>query len=1542
MVCGSTATQQSCVLGGTGAGTYTVRVRDNSNTATGNYSLYIQRLNNPLGCAPLTIAGPPTSASIAAATEADCFTFSGTSGDLLRLLAVETAGTMQLELEVLRPDGTTRCISSLSNFSCTLDTPGTHTVLAYDTLENRLGDYTFSLYRLNNPLGCAPLTIAGPPTSASIAAATEADCFTFSGTSGDLLRLLAVETAGTMQLELEVLRPDGTTRCISSSSNFSCTLDAPGIHTVLAYDVLESRLGDYAFSLYRLNNPVGCVALAYGAPPIPGSIDLAEQDCYRFTGAAGDVARVAVSETAGALNTYTEVFRSNGTSLCPATNARLFACALDASGDHTIVISDLGGTDTGTYGVSIQKVNSPNTCTGISSNTPPLAASIDLAAEQDCYRFSGAAGDVARVAVSETAGALNTYTEVFRSNGTSLCPATNARLIACTLDASGDHTIVISDLGGTDNGTYGISLQKVNSPNTCGAIGFNLPPLTGSIDMAAEQDCYSFSGAPPDVARIAIGETSGSLTTYTEVFRPDGTSLCGPTNGSLFSCTLDAPGPHTIVVSDLGNTDSGTYNLALQNLLPVIFSCPIGSSQPIALLSDQPAQCDVIVPADTPNLFVTLRKDTAWNGSVEITKDGVPLVSKSGSGDMALQLVTPQAGTYVVNLTGAGTGVLSVAGSLPALTLGEWATGTILRRGGNAWYQVDIPPGPTELCLALETLGLWSRLEVRFGGLAGSPVWSATGDRASLCIPSPAAGRYYVSIWDSAWIPGGNQHRDHLIRADVTPIVFPDLDPVITSFSPTTGGTAGPVTVTIHGAGLDPGASVRLWSESALDLFVDPESASGSSDGRILVATFDFSSVLPGSYKLVVSNSAGKQATADERLTVQNGGAGGLWVDIRGREVIRAGANRWNSYTLTFGNDGNIDLDEEHIIVISWPKDGDLVVVGGTGAYGNPPPPALVDGFREAAAILIARVPAHSSQSINVSFTNPSVGELTLKAAILPLRALNELQPAHAQAAMATQTFSPALLTAIDDNNPPVGSSVFVGPDLRAGHPNPLGHQAVIGEGTQPGSKVVLDPFVPGPGGEPPSLEQWKNALGVGQPFGPRYLGAATPPGWTTTIGSQAADKAREMIAAAAVLPDWRGGKNAGQDGYYSCAGLAEYVYEFAGLNPNQGPTIDPWALQPGMNYRAWTGRSDYYLPYPLSMMDQYGLLPISDFVEDLGGLLGLALTLREKLLLAVSSISPEDKFGPTGYDPPDTPPAERQRFVRADTQFNYRVDFWNKEDAPAPTQDVYITDQLDTDLDWSTLSFTEIGFLKWKVSLEGGQYFNVDVDLRPDVDLIINAEGSFDPWTREIRWEFHSLDPLTREPPEDPFAGFLPPITASGYEIGWVNFTVDPLPGLAVGTRIENQALVKFDVDVFKPAPPGGPYVNTIDADSDNDFVVDMEDNCDLVTNPGQEHSDGNFIDQTPPSTQDDRTWPNSDPAGDACDTDDDNDGILDVDEAAGCNASGPLLATNRDTDGDRFLDGAECAVGTNPASAASKPTIAQCAAFLGVASTLDTDGDR
>jgi hypothetical protein len=46
------------------------------------------------------------------------------------------------------------------------------------------------------------------------------------------------------------------------------------------------------------------------------------------------------------------------------------------------------------------------------------------------------------------------------------------------------------------------------------------------------------------------------------------------------------------------------------------------------------------------------------------------------------------------------------------------------------------------------------------------------------------------------------------------------------------------------------------------------------------------------------------------------------------------------------------------------------------------------------------------------------------------------------------------------------------------------------------------------------------------------------------------------------------------------------------------------------------------------------------------------------------------------------------------------------------------------------------------------------------------------------------------------------------------------------------------------------------------------------------------------------------------------------------------------RDSDGDRFLDNAECGL-TNPLDATSKPTLLQCAAAIGGTLATDADGD-
>lgn len=120
-----------------------------------------------------------------------------------------------------------------------------------------------------------------------------------------------------------------------------------------------------------------------------------------------------------------------------------------------------------------------------------------------------------------------------------------------------------------------------------------------------------------------------------------------------------------------------------------------------------------------------------------------------------------------------------------------------------------------------------------------------------------------------------------------------------------------------------------------------------------------------------------------------------------------------------------------------------------------------------------------------------------------------------------------------------------------------------------------------------------------------------------------------------------------------------------------------------------------------------------------------------------------------------------------------------------------------------------------------------------------------------------------------------------------------------------------------------------------DSDGVLDPTDNCPTSLNPLQQNAD-RIVDLSPPKSFDDLSQPNSDALGDACDPDDDNDGRSDVDETGGIGCGGAVTdPLDSDSDGDNYLDGAECALGKNPNLITDKPTNVQCGA------ATDADGD-
>ena len=154
------------------------------------------------------------------------------------------------------------------------------------------------------------------------------------------------------------------------------------------------------------------------------------------------------------------------------------------------------------------------------------------------------------------------------------------------------------------------------------------------------------------------------------------------------------------------------------------------------------------------------------------------------------------------------------------------------------------------------------------------------------------------------------------------------------------------------------------------------------------------------------------------------------------------------------------------------------------------------------------------------------------------------------------------------------------------------------------------------------------------------------------------------------------------------------------------------------------------------------------------------------------------------------------QGYIPPDATITYTIYFENQSSATAPAAKVAVTDPLDSNLDWSTVQLSQMGFNN--VTLNPGpglQSYTTQTNVLTS-QYPVAVSASLVPGTGVLTWTMQSIDPKTGAAPQDPLAGFLPPDNASKQGEGFVTFTVKPKSGLPNGAVIANQASIVFDVN--------------------------------------------------------------------------------------------------------------------------------------------------
>lgn len=582
-----------CTLNATG--THLILLGDANGTPyAGDYSIYIQRTNNPTGASPIAF-GDTATGSIATGAETDTFTFSASSGDRVYLKGVrENGSSLSPVFRVYRPDGSVKCTSGLSGGGysgdvandCTLDATGTHVFLLGDANGTPYsGDYSVYIQRVNDPTGATAISF-GQTFTGSIGVGAEADTFTVSASSGDRVFLKGVRESGSTNPSFRIYRPDGTTVCTPSAGGYGdevtadCALDATGTFTVLATDDGGSPYsGSYSAHIQRTNNPGSAVAFTYGQT-VSGTFSYgADIATYTFAASAGDRIFLKGVRESGSLNPIFRVYRPDGTVQCTAGLSSGSGssvggdCALDATGTFKVLFFDANGAPFGGgYSVFIQRTNNPSNVVAANYGQT-VAGTMTYGATSATVTFSGSAGERVFMKEARESGSVNPSIRVYRPDGSALCTSgmsTNGNYIGndCVLDASGTHTIIAGDWDGVPySGDFAVYLQL--STNTAAAVqlGFG-PKHYATSSSSSEMDTYAFNGTAGSTIKIEVATTSGEINPWVRVYRPDGTMLCNSATYSdhhTVNCTPDSNGTHLLLVGDFdGTPGTGAYYVCIK------------------------------------------------------------------------------------------------------------------------------------------------------------------------------------------------------------------------------------------------------------------------------------------------------------------------------------------------------------------------------------------------------------------------------------------------------------------------------------------------------------------------------------------------------------------------------------------------------------------------------------------------------------------------------------------------------------------------------------------------------------------------------------------------------------------------------------------------------------------------------------------------------------------------------------------------------------------------------------------------------------------
>ena len=271
--------------------------------------------------------------------------------------------------------------------------------------------------------------------------------------------------------------------------------------------------------------------------------------------------------TSGSLSLFSDVFDPSGTSLCGGPYGGPGACDVTAghAGAMLLEVSDSFGTHTGTFDISIQRLNVGVGCKSLSFGKSPVTGKLKTAASSSCFTFTASPGEylfARAVGITGTVG--RPFMLLTDADGSEPCLLNEGGEQECPLTVGGTDTLLLYSSSAAALGNFRMYVQQMTAPLHCTSLVVGGTGKAAKVTKAGSVACLTFPVVAPETVTATLSGLTGTLQPLIDVFAPTGTSTCA-NPGVTVSCTLSATGSWTVLVYDNSSAGdgSGTFTATL-------------------------------------------------------------------------------------------------------------------------------------------------------------------------------------------------------------------------------------------------------------------------------------------------------------------------------------------------------------------------------------------------------------------------------------------------------------------------------------------------------------------------------------------------------------------------------------------------------------------------------------------------------------------------------------------------------------------------------------------------------------------------------------------------------------------------------------------------------------------------------------------------------------------------------------------------------------------------------------------------------------------